>query len=588
MNGNEGTPENSGREPGRTADAGSEADRREEHELEQSSDSPGTGPIAHDDAAPIVDFGSGAAASAPSDSASADGDRAHAEDATQRLDSWSLDTTREHGDSSASAGSRASDETSVLGEPSDLGSLFDAEPTDSEPTSAPSAEPGAIDPTPARRDAAEQGVDGASTDGHPDGAPVFGVPTAAAASTAAFGAVHSAVPGAEPAASGTTEAAPADAAGRSGAPRAEEIAGAAAAPRRKKWFEKPAIMIPAIIGVIAVVGAAIAVPLAIHNSNVTRGNELAAEFQTALDAHNTTWTPERLDQVDAAKISPALQDTFDFNSQNAAAMTDFATRCGAVTTASGIVVELAAAPVPELAVADGADASDAYVAARAQSDSLADLRTNAADFQSNVDAEMADLSTFCQTFPKYNSLANALADAINTKLKPTLVTPNGGEQTLPNNLVVKCSEAQGCPDLYDKDKRTAYADAIDASFTTYYSAMATLASTECWLPEFGPVCQTMATEYQKASAAWKAHTDDLRAGEPTVAAGSALYPNYAPTKQAALKATADADAAIQQAWWTVDPTVNGQTQQGWQSASLRGILGAHEQRIQELVAGVRQ
>ncbi|MGO2749105.1 MAG: hypothetical protein ACTIA6_03535 [Pseudoclavibacter sp.] len=359
------------------------------------------------------------------------------------------------------------------------------------------------------------------------------------------------------------------------------------APSKKPWFRKPAILIPAIIGVVVLVGAAVAIPVTIHNNNVNKGDELAAAFQTDLDAHYADWTAENLDLASNVTISAALGENTDFFSQSAAQMSDFSTRCGNVATAETTITDLAGSTVPSLTVEDGADASEAYKAAQTESDGLNERRDIVANFADTASADVAALQQFCEAFPKYNSIYNTFGTQLASLSSTVFTIPDGQNIDLGNNLYYPCNVSTGCPDYSDPNIGTKIADAIKSTYVDFYRGIADLAASECFLDELSDVCTSYSTEFGKAADAAQAASDSYRSETLNLTVGAVPFGNSAPLFTAMFDSFDAADAAVQAAWWGADPSSNGQTDRGWQSRSLKTLLSAHESSIATLVESVR-
>lgn len=360
-----------------------------------------------------------------------------------------------------------------------------------------------------------------------------------------------------------------------------------AGPGKKPWFRKPAILIPAIVGVVVLVGAAVAIPVTIHNNNVKKGDELAAAFQTDLDAHYADWTTENLDLASNVTISASLGENTDFFSQSAAQMSDFSTRCGNVATAATTINDLAGSTVPSLAVEDGADASEAYKAAQTESDGLNERRDIVANFADTASADVAALQQFCEAFPKYNSIYNTFSTQLASLSSTVFTIPDGQNIDLGNNLYYPCNVSTGCPDYSDPNIGTKIADAIKSTYVDFYRGIADLAAAECFLDELSDVCTSYSTEFGKAADAAQAASDSYRSETLNLTVGAVPFGNSAPLFTAMFDSFDAADAAVQTAWWSADPSSDGQTDRGWQSRSLKTLLSAHESSIATLVESVR-
>lgn len=357
--------------------------------------------------------------------------------------------------------------------------------------------------------------------------------------------------------------------------------------QRRPWFRRPVILIPAIIAALAVVGAAIGIPTAIHLQNVERGDQLAAEFQTALESHRATWSTEALDAAADITISTALPESYDFYALDRAGIEGFLARCQALTTAGAAVPPLLENPVPSLTVEAGADASEAYRAAQVTDTELQTRRDAVTALATEGQESLIALQGFCTALPQYNSVRNAWQLASEQTLQPLYTVDEGEDIDLGNQLVLTCPAEQGCPDYGSEAARLAYADALDATWTTFYRDLSTVAGTSCFLEGFEPVCTVIATEYTKAADANAAAAEALRTGTLPTAAGQALLPEFFAAVEQATAAQDAAEVAIRDAWAAVDPAVQEDTATGWQSRSVQRALAAQETSYTGLIDALR-
>ena len=353
---------------------------------------------------------------------------------------------------------------------------------------------------------------------------------------------------------------------------------------RRPWHKRPALLIAAIGGVVLLLLAAIGIPLAIHLNNVAKGDRLADEFNAALEAHNSAWTDAEINKVGDVVVSEALQENTDFYAQNAAAMSDLQARCANVETAATTLTTLLASPVPTLTVEDGADASAKYQVAKATSDGLDGRRAAVESLTTDGAAAMSALSDFCGVYPEYNSILNQLGLDFQGVFQPTLTVSNGSRIEFGNNLYMTCSNTNGCPNFADQAARTAYGDAIDATFTKFYTDMAAKSADRCFLPELQTVCDTMASEYQATADAYHLSAESIRTEQPNLSVGSLPFPNFLTQFPAAGERADAADAAIDAAWQAADPSTAGDTAPGWQARSVKVALAQHEATVTDAVA----
>ncbi|KAB1649823.1 hypothetical protein [Pseudoclavibacter endophyticus] len=354
--------------------------------------------------------------------------------------------------------------------------------------------------------------------------------------------------------------------------------------QKKPWYKRAAIMIPAIGGVVLLILAAIGIPLGIHLTNVAKGDQLADDFTAALEAHNSTWTQDEIDKVANVVVSEALAENADFNSQNSSVMSDFEARCEGVATAATTLETLAASPVPSLAEEDGADASAKYQEALETSNGLAERRAAVETLTGTGVEAMTALSEFCTVYPQYNSLLNTYVVNLTTTLQDSLTIANGSDIEFGNGLFITCTSSGGCPNYGTQEGRDAYANAIDATNTAYYSDTAELAGAQCFLPELEDVCATMASEYQATADAYAEAAQSMRTEQPNLTAGERPFPNTFDLLDAADQARAAADSAIDSAWQAADPNAAGDSGTGWQARSIKGILAGHETVVTDAVA----
>lgn len=351
---------------------------------------------------------------------------------------------------------------------------------------------------------------------------------------------------------------------------------------RQKWFP----WVAAATALLLVAG--IAIPVVLNLMNVQKGDRLAGDYTAALASHDEVWTEERLAAIESVSVASTLGENHDFFSQTASAMTAFTAACEQVQTASTALSELSAAPMPVLAVEDGATASVKYQAAQQQAASLEGRTAAEQALITTGTDDLAKLGEFCLTLPQYNSVFNQYAANQTNVLKPTITLKNGDSITLSGNLKWTCAAAQGCANLYDKTTRLAYADAYEQTHGTFYTTFADLASKQCFLSELKAVCDAYASNWATAGQHYSAAANVLRTTEPTVQAGSALYPGFDSENKAASESVKAGDAAVAAAWQQVDPeTAADVANPGWQSRSLKRLLGAHETSLKDLVAAVR-
>ncbi|WP_087004480.1 hypothetical protein [Gulosibacter sp. 10] len=334
--------------------------------------------------------------------------------------------------------------------------------------------------------------------------------------------------------------------------------------RKKKWFKRKAIMIPAIVGVVLIAGAAIATPLIIHNNNVNRGDELAAAFQSDLESYQGTWNEESLAAVSAVDISTPISASarvfFDLNSENRTALDD---ACAAIPTAQEKREELANADVPSLPEDEGATASEAYVQAQADAEKLNEQRTQADAFLSTSESSLATLGEFCGNYAAYADLYDELESNIDGVLADANVVEEGGRIEIEEaNVYYECNASGGCPNLYDDDTREQFAAAMETTYVNYYSELSTLYSDQCFLTDFQAVCDVAATEYQSVSDAWAEVVDHLRTTEPTTEVDQPLYPELDGLGQATSDAEVSAENAILTEWQNIEPSAYSMTTTG--------------------------
>lgn len=359
-------------------------------------------------------------------------------------------------------------------------------------------------------------------------------------------------------------------------------------PRRKRpWYRKP-LYLAIAAGLALALILAITIPIVLNLNNAKEGDRVAEEYTNALATHRETWTEERLTAIASITASSTLEEKRDFFTQSAASMTAFNEQCKAVETATKAMSELKAAPMPTLANQPGLDASSKYQDARQTAASLETLTTAEQTLVTKGDEELAVLTEFCLTLPQYNSVYNQYAAALEGALKPTLTMEEGDKVTLDGGKKWTCKSAEGCPDLTKSEKRTQYADAFDASTTTFYSTIADLASKQCFLSSMKSVCDAYSSEWSAAATSYKAATDALRNNEPKVEAGSPLFPDFESNVKAAADKVKSGDTKVAEAWKAIDTQATDQDKTGWQSRSLKRILGGHESALAGYVDAVRQ
>lgn len=353
------------------------------------------------------------------------------------------------------------------------------------------------------------------------------------------------------------------------------------------WYRKPLYIGIAAALALALI-LAIAIPLVMNLNKAKHGDRLADAYTTALATHDQTWTEERLASIEAISLADTLEEKRDFFTQSMASMKSFDEQCKAVESAAQAMAELQAAPMPTLVSEPGADASEKYRQAQATASANEAKAAAEQELVTKGNEALAVLSEFCLTLPQYNTVYNQYLSSLETSLKPTLTLQEGDKVTLEGGKKWTCNSAEGCPDLTDQDNRTKFADAFDASTTTFYSTFSDLAKKQCFLSSMQTVCDAYASEWSAAATSYKAATDSLRNNEPTVEAGSPLYPDFESNVQAASEHVKAGDAKVAEAWKGIDPDATDQDKTGWQSRSLKRILSGHQDALTGYVNAVRQ
>lgn len=375
------------------------------------------------------------------------------------------------------------------------------------------------------------------------------------------------------------------------APEGEPETPAGAEPARPNqstpWCRKPLYIGIAAALALALI-LAIAIPLVTNLNKAKHGDRLADEYTTALATHDQTWTEDRLASIEAISLADTLEEKRDFFTQSMGSMKSFDEQCKAVESAAQAMAELQAAPMPTLGIEPGADASEKYRQAQTTASAHEAKAAAEQELVTKGNEELAVLSEFCLTLPQYNTVYNQYLSSLETSLKPTLTLQEGDKVTLEGGKKWTCNSTEGCPDLTDQDNRTKFADAFDASTTTFYSTFSDLAKKQCFLSSMQTVCDAYASEWSAAATSYKAATDSLRNNEPTIEAGSPLYPDYESNVQAASEHVKTGDAKVAEAWKDIDPAATDQDKTGWQSRSLKRILSGHQDALTGYVNAVRQ
>lgn len=326
---------------------------------------------------------------------------------------------------------------------------------------------------------------------------------------------------------------------------------------KKPWYRRRGFIITAIVAAVLIIAAAVGIPWYIHTQNVQRGDNLAADFQSQLNDYNSTWNADNLAAVTSPSISSVLssssQTFFDLTSDGVDQLT---AACGDIAGAQDTRQQLADAKVPELPADDGAEASEAYQQAQADADALASSREAADTFLSESDAYLTAQQQLCDTVPAYAELQQNYRDDQNTTMPDAYVIENGGEITTNDGAIYfPCSNASGCPDLYNDDTREKFASAYESTYVDYYAGLAEQYGSNCFLDAFQSVCDVAAEQYQKAADANQAVVDHLRNTEPTVEVGQTLYPDLDGLIQDAQTAENDAASAVLTEWQSVESNV---------------------------------
>ena len=493
------------------------------------------------------------------------------------VDETAGDTTAEH--SFAAALGESGDANAAREEPD-----VDTNATQAYPTEAFHAAGETAPTTPYDREAMND-VANSSRDAQPTEA--YGRQTfqAEAPATQSFGAPPAAFPGdsGNAVGSGYDAAVPAPGQGGGGtqSPTGKDKA-------KKPWFRRRGFIITAIVAAVLIIAAAVGIPWYIHTQNVQRGDDLAADFQSQLNDYNSTWNADNLAAVTSPSISSVLssssQTFFDLTSDGVDQLT---AACSDISGAQETRQQLADAKVPELPADDGAEASEAYRQAQADADALASSREAADAFLSESEAYLAAQQQLCDTIPAYAELQQNYRDDQNTTMPDAYVIENGGEITTNDGAIYfPCSNASGCPDLYNDDTREQFASAYESTYVDYYAGLAEQYGSNCFLDAFQSVCDVAAEQYRNAADANQAVVDHLRNTEPTVEVGQTLYPDLDGLIQDAQTAENDAASAVLTEWQSIEPNVGSSlTRTGTSIATYLDGLKSQADQTASSIAG---
>ncbi|NLT26736.1 MAG: hypothetical protein GXX90_08840, partial [Microbacteriaceae bacterium] len=303
-----------------------------------------------------------------------------------------------------------------------------------------------------------------------------------------------------------------------------------------------------IIGIAAaaavVLAAGIITPIVIHNNNVKRGDELAADFTTKLDAYNSTWNAENIGVLDDVSLASQIPNG-DIGGFSDGTISSIGTACEDLATVKEKRDELANASVPELVEDEAATASEAYVDAQSRAEALGSQRAEAETLLSETETLYGDMQEFCDNIGAYGDANAKMRENEAGVYQDAFVVENGGRFDSSDGSVYWLCEAEGgCPNLYNSDTRNQYADAFQTTYVGYAETMVDLYENNCIMTRYADACAVGATEWQKAADAGQKFVDHLKNNEPTVEVGQALYPQLNDLLTDSLDATDAAKRAV--------------------------------------------
>ena len=407
-------------------------------------------------------------------------------------------------------------------------------------------------------------------------APAWGQAPAAAP----FGAPPAALPGDQTAPFGAPAHGGPGGPGAPGEPGATAFGGEppAGEPKKKKKKRRTGLIIGIAVAAVLALAAGIITPIVIHNNNVAKGDQLAADFRTGLDAYNATWNAENLGALEGLTFSDAVPSG-EFYLISDSQLATVATKCEDLATAKTKRDELAGASVPELVADEAATASEDYVAAQQQAAALGDQRTEAEALLGQTETAFADMQQYCDNIGSYTDAVKKLRDNEAGAYQDAFVVENGGQFESSDGSVYWVCEAEGgCPNLYDATTRGQYADAYETTYVEFAKSMVSLYTDSCIMEHYADACAVGAAEWQKSVDANQALVDHLRTTEPTVSVGAALYPKLGDLFTKASAADADAAKAVADKMREIDASA---------ATSTGGVLVEHfrdqEAQIADLV-----
>lgn len=332
----------------------------------------------------------------------------------------------------------------------------------------------------------------------------------------------------------------------------------AAAPAETPWFKRKAIIIPLVAVLVLGIAAAIGVPWFLHQQKVNRGNELAAAFQADLAEYEKVWTKENIESVNVADLGTIVRETgIAFYDLPPTGRSTMQSSCDLLADARARYDELAAATLPELPQEEGVDASEDYKAAQADAQKLAQQKQDADAFLESSNKSLTAQEEYCKTYKDYSAIAEDFRNDNANTLPGAYVVENGGRVDIGGGKYFPCENEKGCADLYNKDNRDKYINAIDATFVDYFDSLAKVYKDKCFLTDFQTVCDQAAKDYKAAADAHRAELDYLRKTEPTVEIGKPLYPELDGYEKASNDSIATADKNTLDAWKKIEPSVTG-------------------------------
>ena len=368
-------------------------------------------------------------------------------------------------------------------------------------------------------------------------------------------------------------------------PTAIEGAIDAAPPKPPKpWYKKFAIMVPASIVLVAALAVGIGWPAYLQVQATNEANAAAEQYQRAMQAYEVAWSEDNLRSLIAAKPSTAISSVDNPLQQPADAQKNLDSQCSLLEEASRAATAMTQAPPPSVAQIAGGEFSSAYQDVLAQDASFERERASATALLDGIAVTMPQLQQFCTNFRLGVAIENASGIRDETELAPLRTFKQGAAMKF-DKATVACPDAQGCPDLPNKDKAKQYSELWADIAEEHDTALSTHYAEQCWLDALTPYCVLM-------SSAWTTHKEDngdvasaLGSPKPNEAGPTPPLPDLDAARATQTKNYADAEHLAYLEAGKVDAAVLADDKPEWETSMVTRLLKSFEHHLSEGQAG---